>query len=418
MQICGVRKIVPVILSKGEKMVFLLQKRFICWRSCLGNDGKILPNSFRLLFSFLLCFFCLIGTLNAKVTGLCSNCHTMHNSQDNAAMATLGGEPGITPNAFLTRGSCVGCHAMGNANKIESLGINDVPQVMHTDGSGDLAGGNFAYILGMKGSGASDAKGHNVIDFDDDDGNLDGPPGSIKQFFHDNVVNDGNLTCAGTNGCHGYRNDGKGSGTTALVGAHHGNVDGKCDTASEVGDSYRFLLGVKGLENQTDKWQNKSETSHNEYFGQPSPQRLGCNGGDLSCHGAGGIRPPSNTISEFCATCHGNFHTLETATSDGVGSGVSPFIRHPTDYTLPDTDEYASYTAYSTEAPIARIVVPDTASATVMPGSDTVMCLSCHAAHATDYPDMLRWDYGNMVAHNAGASAGTGCFVCHTTKDD
>lgn len=335
-------------------------------------------------------------------------------------MAILGGETGTNPNAFLTRGSCLGCHAMGNANKIESLGTNEVPQVMHTDATGDLAGGNFAYILGMKGSGASDAKGHNVIDFENDDVILDGPPGGIKQFAHDSDlnVNDSNLTCAGTNGCHGYRYAGKGSGVSALSGAHHGNVDGKCDTASEVADSYRFLLGVKGLENQTDKWQNKSLTSHNEYFGQPSPQRLGCNGGDLSCHGANGIRPPSNTISEFCATCHGNFHTLATDTSDGIGSGISPFIRHPTDYTLPDTGEYASYTAYSTEAPIARTVVPDTASGDVSPGSDVVMCLSCHAAHATDYPDMLRWDYNNMVAGDAGASAGTGCFVCHTTKDD
>ena len=131
----------------------------------------------------------------------------MHNSQDGVAMATIGGEDGSVNNPLLTKGSCLGCHAMGTANKIELIGSTQVPQVLHVDGSGDLAAGNFAYILGNKGSGASDSKGHNVIDFNNDDQALYGPPGGIVQSFHNDgyIVNDGNLTCAGTNGCHGYR---------------------------------------------------------------------------------------------------------------------------------------------------------------------------------------------------------------------
>ncbi|MCG2708765.1 MAG: hypothetical protein L6246_00355, partial [Thermodesulfovibrionales bacterium] len=74
-------------------------------------------------------------------------------------MATYGG--GTGPNSCLTRGTCFGCHGMG-PTKTVTIGGSVIPQVYHTDASGDLAGGNFAYILGAKGSGASDAKGHNI----------------------------------------------------------------------------------------------------------------------------------------------------------------------------------------------------------------------------------------------------------------
>jgi len=48
---------------------------------------------------------------------------------------------------------------------------------------------------------------------------------------------------------------------------------------------------------------------------------------------------------------------------------------------------------------------------------DMVICLSCHRAHASDQPDMLRWDYNLMIVDRTGPAAGTGCFKCHTDKD-
>lgn len=378
--------------------------------------------------TFLLCFLWSIPTANALISGPCANCHTMHNSQDGTAMALLGGESGATPNPYLTRGSCTGCHAMGANARIATIGASQIPQVLHTDGAGDLAGGNFAYLLGQKGSGASDSKGHNVIDFPGhEDADLYGPPGGMVLFSHDDggVVNDGNLTCAGTNGCHGYRfNAEYDTGIASLSKAHHGNVDGKCDIADKPANSYRFLYGVKGLENQNPagKWQNVSAGNHNEYFGQTMPKQLSCGAPASSCHNADGIGPPNHTMSEFCATCHGNFHTLTIGSSDGIGTGINPFIRHPTDIALPNRGEYIAYNgdnSYSVEAPVARAgAVPDVVSGMVDPssGNDVVMCLSCHGAHATNYADILRWDYSDMVA--GGGANNSGCFVCHTTKDD
>ena len=101
---------------------------------------------------------------------------------------------------------------------------------------------------------------------------------------------------------------------------------------------------------------------------------------------------------------------------EGIGRTTSsPFQRHPSDIVLPLGGEYGSYTNYSVEAPVARTMVPDVPSDGVTPGTDAVMCLSCHGAHATNYPDILRWDYTGMVA--GGGSNTSGCFVCHTTKD-
>jgi predicted CXXCH cytochrome family protein len=356
--------------------------------------------------------------MQAAVTGMCSNCHTMHNSQDNTRMDdfALGENWASTgPNEALLRGTCLGCHGMDGTGteRIVTLspgaGESKVPQVYHNDPL-DLAGGNFAYITGAKGSGASNRKGHNVIDlgvayYEDV---LFNPPGA----HHASQVTAIEFTCAGNNGCHGTRwtSDSQPSGIPAIKGAHHKNVNGLLTTPTEVHTSYRFLRGVQGLENNgANPWQNWSDTEHNEYFGAIQPMDIvGCD----ECHPASDtsiVEPSTGTISGFCGTCHGTFHSVA-----GIGGDTSsPFTRHPTDKVIPSTGEYATYIAYTAEAPVGRtnLTVIDPV---VYPGTDVVTCLSCHVAHASDNPDMLRWDYS--AALTGGGGSGVACFVCHTTK--
>lgn len=361
-----------------------------------------------------------------EIHGVCSDCHTMHNSENGASMTY---DSSATPNNMLTRGTCYGCHARGSATPTVNIGTNAVPQVMHS-GATHLAGGNFGYITGMAGSGASDSKGHNIVELTGTDDVFTGfkpAPGVLGRAgsYHPawNMMRSDILGCAGVNGCHGYRAIGGSAKIfpNGLAGAHHNNSGGKLENPNGPANSYRFLDGVKGYESPD--WQeNPTPLSHNEYFAEAAPRQLGCDGaGPMSqCHGGPGGRvlPPNGTMSQFCATCHGNFHTLTTATSDGVGPDASsPFIRHPTDLSLPAAGEYASYMAYKLDAPVGRLVVPDSPSNVVTPGSDAVICLSCHLAHASDYPNMLRWDYNEMIVGDAGAAAGTGCFACHSDKD-
>ncbi len=340
------------------------------------------------------------GSVYGAITGDCSNCHTMHNSQNGVAVDASG------PYESLARGDCLGCHGSGSVNINGLDPVTGAPQVMH-DGAGsapDLAGGNFAYILGTKGSGASDAKGHNTVELGNPESTLVEPPG------HHSPSGIGvNVTCSGAKGCHGERAAG-----VAMKGAHHRNLSGQLNTADEAYNSYRFLMGVKGFENDgARKWQNFDADNHNEYFGAVTPMTYGAGNCNI-CHTARGVQPTNNTISGYCGTCHREFHVIE-----GIGGNTSaPFKRHPTDVLLPNSGEYSSYNGagnpYSVEAPVARTAVPGSIGNTVTPGTDVVMCLSCHKAHATDYPDMLRWDYSTMISGGGGSG---GCFTCHTTKN-
>ncbi|MFH1014311.1 MAG: cytochrome c3 family protein [Nitrospirota bacterium] len=298
---------------------------------------------------------------------------------------------------------------MGGAQKIVTIGGSAIPQVYHTD-TLDLAGGNFAYITtpAKRVTADGNSAGHNVVALGQNETILFYPPGSEFHSPGGTYVSRTNLRCAGKNGCHGTRVDNTKTELQQLKGSHHKNVDGKCDTATENYNSYRFLRGVKGLENTgTYKWQNYNSTNHNEYYGAITPMSSGA---CASCHGAGMAAMPANkTISGFCGTCHGNFHSLE-----GIGGNTSsPFTRHPTDIVLKGSGEYVAYTTYSIQAPVARPTVYDTPSSVVTPGTDVVMCLSCHAAHATPYADILKWDYSAMVAGGGGSG---GCFTCHTQK--
>ncbi|OHB33227.1 MAG: hypothetical protein A2X84_03930 [Desulfuromonadaceae bacterium GWC2_58_13] len=329
--------------------------------------------------------------LEATVSGPCSDCHTIHNSQGGSSLNLDGS---AAPNPALTRGTCIGCHAQGGA-KIVNVNGNPFPQVMHGD-SLDLAGGNFAYIYGDKGSGAADAKGHNVIDLGPADAVLTGPPGS----WHGTPYNS-KLTCAGFMGCHGnpYTED----PFASISGAHHGRDS--VLTGETVGTSYRFLKGVVGLE--APDWQNRDSEHHNEYHGHTAMV-------DADCEGCHSFRPGSSgvadmSISDLCVRCHSHFHEMDTE-----GNGV--WLRHPSDILIPDSAEYSNFTAYNVDAPVGRVTVPTSASSSVTPGTDVVVCISCHVSHGSDHADLLRWDYAQMIA--GGGSNENGCFICHTVKDE
>lgn len=340
----------------------------------------------RLSFSIIMILLIIAASdmPHANVTGECVNCHTMHDSQGGAPMATYGGISGANP--CLTRGDCIDCHAYnisGTANVV-NIGGSLVPQVWH-NAAADLAGGNFKYIA----TGTNDDKGHNVAAINQE-GNTSMFPQPGDQ--HGAGITAANFTCAGQYGCHGDRS--VPGDIESMRGAHHAN-DSVIDGIS-VGTSYRFLKGVLGLENPVTAWRNVSATDHNEYKGATSP-------------GVSSLTSPANgTMSGFCAQCHGFYHGSGI---DETGGSASPWIRHPTDFSLPGSGEYASYTTYSVVAPVARVAIPIAPSGTVDPtktDDDILMCLSCHGAHATNYYKLMRWD---NKANNSG------CVVCHTSKN-
>ncbi len=350
---------------------------------------KLLIYILPIIFSLVLC-----SQVNAEVAGNCVNCHTMHNSQGGSDMGTS------EENPCLTLTDCIGCHACNTSGTVNvvSIGGSLVPQVWHNSDT-NLAAGNFKYI--STDTNANDNKGHNVFAIDqEDNGSMFPPPGDQ----HDTGITqtgDTALTCAGKYGCHG--DPAEADETTSMKGAHH--ADDTIIDGLSPGTSYRFLKGVLGLENPATAWQNVDKDDHNEYKGAT-------NQGTSSR-----ANPANSTISGFCAECHGFYHgSLGTET----GGAASPWLRHPTDFVLPSiiSKEYQYYNGgaggtaaadYSMLAPLARPnLATITSTSKINPGTDIIMCLSCHGAHATNYYKLMRWDnQANM----------SGCVICHTSKN-
>lgn len=354
------------------------------------------------------------------ISGLCYSCHTMHNSQNGLGEVQTYGSGSITtgvitPQQYLLKADCIACHA-GATGQTNSFGA---PIVIHTTnanptlqgGGYTLAGGDFYWVA--TGLAATDSKGHNVVGLAGSDGSItpaNTPPGwdaGATSGFTFGAVGStwasNQLTCAGEYGCHGSH-----GATGSITGAHHGNSGGTATQAgtvgtppSTIGSSYRFLAGISGKEETGWNWSETSST-HNEYFGADDTTLRGS---------AGTVYGNKDTISFSCAECHGKFHSYIDDTVQGT-----PWLRHPTDIALKGSGEYLSYTAYSTEAPVARPTVLSGSNGTVAPGTDIVMCLSCHRAHGSPEPDLLRWTYSGMVAGGGGADIG--CFTCHTTKNN
>jgi hypothetical protein len=311
-----------------------------------------------------------------------------------ATMAIIGGDcdachntfPGMmekthTGKAFqyvLKNEFCVNCHSNANSDTIKKIGGNRVPVVHSTvTPIRPLAGGNFHYVAKDFG----DSKGHNVDGITSADMKFNGfPPGYTRTSDHSIVgYNSGKpLMCAGSNGCHGDRNIE--DPFAAIMGTHHA-LDKPID-GSTTAKSYRFLKNtgtMRGVLGTEDKDWNRSSSSknHNEYY-------------------------PS--IDVLCENCHGDFH--------GKGNkDMGHWFKHPTGVPIPLTVDYLKYSTYNTDAPVARNAPEKIPGPEVNHGSDVVICLSCHVAHASPYESMLRWDYDRLMTEGKG-----GCLICHTGK--
>ncbi len=386
--------------------------------------------SFLVIILTFLALSLTFGNANA-VTGQCSGCHTMHDSQGGAdvGQANAQGE--------LLNSGCAGCHTGAHdGDGKNTLGAPVVLDSVDPTGQGvglTNAGGDFWWV-----ENTSDAKGHNVADIS---ANTDGTIGNTPPGWDAGATTGhafgavgggtpnwaGNqLTCAGTYGCHGVRTTA--NSLLAISTAHHSNADTgggvsatSASTANTIANSYRFLGGIKGLENVGWNWA-ETASSHNEYYGRA----------DTSAErddDATSTYANSDTMSYFCAQCHGFFHSKVVASGASI---QSPWVRHPTDIVLPNSGEFDDYNSdngdntegdYSIEVPVARGAVSTNAQGstnTVIAGDSTtrdgaiVMCLTCHRAHGSPEDDMLRFAYTNMVVGNSNT---TGCFTCHTDKN-
>lgn len=386
--------------------------------------------AYLIIFLMIICY--LPGHALAKVKGLCSNCHTMHASQTPWPSGWASDIEG-NPVKRLLANTCVGCHSHDSVTTYElgsGAGACTVP-VVNTTGSAPteyLAGGNFYWV-----ATGDDSRGHNVLGIAGTDvlGEAPGNPYTCTGSCHMSLATalpahlQGSDYGYGANGCTGCH----------LCPKHHANdhentVSGLVDSADK--GWYRFLSGhmsgnTHGVEGYEDgDWEMGQPNlavgqinNHNEYLGYEG------NIHDGGHHfNRAGFYNLGNTMTAFCCGCHGDFHVQNpvTMSCDPTGTTLRDWTRHPSDAVIPNESEYADTGGaahfYDPLSPVASPTVDGTPDGTVAPGLDFVMCLSCHRPHGTPYSDLLRWDYGQMVAGPSTPTADIGCFYCHTTKND
>lgn len=332
----------------------------------------------------------------ASVLGICSNCHSMHNSQDGTAV-NVGG-----PVTTLLNNSCVGCHSSDTAETKIDLGNGTiVPIVYNTvQPTKPLAGGNFFWV-----ESNGDRYGHNVYGISSADATLHVAPGSITcaNSCHESLA----LNEPG-NGCQGCHNYLKHHGSDPESGSPEDNDSGWYRFLSSPLDGAHLGSGggpVNGIESSD--WEYEaSATNHNVYYKGTGSDLL-----DIP-----------ESMGKFCAGCHAKFHSPGFATiydDNGGGSVEDPWLRHPADYAIPETGEFAAIfgTAYDPLVPVGKDLT-DTDNRDKIVAGDTVMCLSCHRAHGSPFAHMLRWDIDTMIVGTTDvAVVGSGCFKCHTAKD-
>ena len=325
------------------------------------------------------------GPASAAVSGRCDICHTMHNSQGGSAMAEdeLGTKM-ATPYAHLTMSSCVGCHF--KATTIDAPKIDGAYNVDSTAGGTFLESGVAGQYV------ASDAGVHNVLEGlatstlgeDDTFSGAGDIPGLSTGMNANKGSNDPHeLTCAGSNGCHGDATVTTGN-DAGIRGFHHG---------SKSGWRYLQIAGDQGavLGKGASDWEKAISggavtTPHNVYSSDPS-----------------------DGINKLCANCHPDFHGagVSSNTQDANGN----WIRHPTDYDIPSG--WSAVVDYRDNPFAFADLTGKTATGTYDDTSAQVACISCHRAHGTPYDDILRWDYADQAA---GGGYVAGCLGCHTLQ--
>ncbi|MFH0811050.1 MAG: cytochrome c3 family protein [Pseudomonadota bacterium] len=396
----------------------------------------------RLGFLAVICALVLLGQpvpASAKVkVAMCHRCHTMHDSEDgnsvfksNMETASVSG-----PAENLLNTTCVGCHTYTGSDGLLIDPTYNTPFVYDTMGpSGGigLAGGNFYWVAAKSGFvphvnskegddtyatdvlKAKDSRGHNVWGISNRDVRF--PDEAPLIIWHYNGYDPGNCLCHDTlaaraeeplfnlEGCQGCH----------CKVDHHGAIQ-------DSNQWYRWLIAphkmpagapighVEGIGD--DNWEaTKSSADHNQYKGTS---------GVYSREDGESYLNNYKTTTAFCLGCH---------IVAGQTGEDSSWHRHPTDVKLSKVGYWSQTTKalYDPLVPVGRTDLEKFATSyagtdkpaksAVRPDTDVVICLSCHRAHGSPNPFMLRWPYTLLNKQNKDTiKLGTACRVCHRDK--
>ncbi|KAA3631512.1 MAG: hypothetical protein DWP97_13000 [Calditrichaeota bacterium] len=290
----------------------------------------------------------------------CKGCHIIHDSEDGMD---------VTPetadgNLYLLKGEqpsdvCLACHATSNGAVFSLDPLNPDPE---------KGAGNFTFLL--------------------EDNINDGPDGitNIIPGFHagHNIVAPSLGLLADPN-------------NTSAPGGTFVSSELSCTSCHDPhgNTNFRMLYGVGQIQNNT----------YN--FVYPAPDAIGIDFKNSSETNSNHTAYLSG-MSEWCANCHGlDYHENNLSDIDhhAPTSFKTGFVNRYNLYNgTNDESGGTAATAYLPEVPfedptnsISRTQGPTTGS--------TIMCLSCHRAHATSSPAAGRWDFNVEFLQQDGVNS-------------
>jgi hypothetical protein len=330
----------------------------------------------------------------------CDGCHTMHNSEDGQSIIE-GGVVGTT-GAHLTKGAdpgstCLSCHEGSGTFHIFS-----------TNGNNFTPGGDFYWLtktfawqdLGNTITRNGYNFGHNVIAADFglvQDPVLSVAPGGTFQSAW--------LSCSSCHDPHGKKINKSGpivaSGSyrenwNNFAGQELGNFRLLGDQGYPAGPGFTFINRppIATTPSPFGAGRNETDSSHTDY-GQSMSEWCGnCHTGFVA--GAGEHRHAASNQATMGPIGIDSNYNIYVKTGDLTGTRATAFLA-----LVP----FERGTSQPTNTNPRSTQGPDPAS--------NVMCLSCHRAHASAFPEAGRWDFeADLIADShpqdsdAGATGG------------
>ncbi len=362
--------------------------------------------------------------------GSCEGCHTMHNSENGIAQTTNGKATQFNGNPSLLLASdpgsvCLNCHKGDTADYhvlSNATGPSGLPGIM-------TPGGDFAWLnistsymtsAGTAGYNAGSHHGHDIVAADygllPSPDYVTAPGGSYPSA---------GLSCISCHDPHGryrvngqYQVVGPAAGQNAGAISASGSYGKQLPTATESVGTYRLLAGTGYLPQSLQTTPALAFINQAPFaFSPASYNRSEALTDTRVAYGSG--------MSEWCENCHtlSQLHTAPTSSVNGHPSGnnINAALSNP-DYASTTGETvaavYNSYvytgnltgsvaTSYTSLVPYEEGLTLNAtnyqtlASHAVSDGSyrqgpsgmgESVMCLSCHRAHASGWPSILRWN--------------------------
>ena len=341
----------------------------------------------------------------------CEGCHTMHNSYEGAAMKGSSSQLGATRPygtgtwKFLLAGAdqssaCLNCHNRTTQGSYR-VSTDSSVLVAGTAPVNYTPGGDFAWLkTETTGTARNDRNGHNIIADGygySQDGKLTKAPGGTYLAS--------NLSCISCHDPHGkYRTDASGivsAGGAEIIGS---GSAGAIPAAGQAVGTYRLLAGI-----------NYSPKSVGNNAFTAGPPVAVAPSGYNSKEDVYQVRVAyGKGMSEWCGNCHSGFlendyasgiagHTHPAGNNAGLGgdqiAAYNSYVKTG-DMSGDAATSFLSLVPFEEQSvDIATLVTHATATATNPnlqgpTSGNTVMCLSCHRAHASGFKSMTRWYNG------------------------